>query len=108
MTIRQLKARDFVRAAFFTVKHLAIAGHEPVSPCSGKLGAAPKKISYLPPRPDATILSGSIPLFFIGRNHSGFWVAREADGRSGGPFLLKRAAARFARKKSAPAGCATT
>ena len=60
----------------------------------------------LPRRPDATVLSESIPLFYIGRNKHGFWVAREAQGRSGGLFLFRRSAARFAQKKSVPAGCA--
>jgi hypothetical protein len=32
---------------------------------------------------------------------------REAEGRAGGIFLLKRSAMRFAAKYSAPAGCAT-
>jgi hypothetical protein len=61
----------------------------------------------LPPRPDRSALSDSIPLFFVGRSQSGFWVARESEGRSGGLFLFRRSAARFARKKSAPWGCAT-
>jgi hypothetical protein len=107
MTIRQLEQRDFVRAAFSAEQHLAMAGDEQRSQCSGKLEAAHKKISCLPPQPDATVLSNSIPLFFIGRNHSGFWVARDAEGRSGGLFLLKRSAVHFARKTSAPGGCAT-
>jgi hypothetical protein len=63
--------------------------------------------AQLPPRPDETVLSDSIPLFFIGRNRSGFWVARESRGRSGGLFLFRWSAARFARKKSSPRGCAT-
>jgi hypothetical protein len=58
-------------------------------------------------RPDATVISDSIPLFFIGRNRNGFWVVREAEGRIGGLFLLKSSALRFARQKSRPAGCAT-
>jgi hypothetical protein len=65
-------------------------------------------IAQLPGRPDRTVLNDSIPLFFIGRNQSGFWVARESERRSGGLFLLRRSAARFARKKSSPRGCATT
>jgi hypothetical protein len=32
---------------------------------------------------------------------------REAEGRTGGVFLLKRSAVRFAANNSAPAGCAT-
>jgi hypothetical protein len=60
-----------------------------------------------PQRPDAGVLSIAIPLFYIGKNQHGFWVARDAEGRSGGVFLLKRSALRFATKKSEPAGCAT-
>ena len=65
------------------------------------------KASRLPPRPDATVLSASIPLFFIGRNRNGFWVAREAEGSRGGLFLLKRSALRFARRTSERPGVAT-
>lgn len=43
----------------------------------------------LPQRPGPALLSEAIPLFFIGRNKDGLWVAREADGRIGGIFLLK-------------------
>ena len=31
-------------------------------------------------RPGADVLNEAIPAFFIGRNHSGFWVARDANG----------------------------
>jgi hypothetical protein len=58
-------------------------------------------------RPDASVLSKSIPLFFIGRNKNGLWIAREAEGRAGGIFLLKQSALHFAQKNSAPIGCAT-
>ncbi len=61
----------------------------------------------LPPRPGPGILSEAIPLFFIGRNKDGFWVAREADGRIGGIFLRKQAALRFANRSAQPGGCAT-
>jgi hypothetical protein len=60
-----------------------------------------------PTRPDPNILSTAIPLFYIGRNRHGFWVARESEGRSGGLFLHQRSALRFARGQSEPAGCAT-
>jgi hypothetical protein len=66
-----------------------------------------EQIPQLPPRPDCSALSDSIPLFFVGPSQSGFWVARESEGRSGGIFLFRRSAARFARKKSSPGGCAT-
>jgi hypothetical protein len=58
-------------------------------------------------RPDDTVLSDSIPLFFIGRNQNGFWVAREAAGRCGGIFLFRSSAARFARRNSLAGGGAT-
>jgi hypothetical protein len=61
----------------------------------------------LPSRPDARIFNRVIPLFFIGRNKNGFWIAREARGRAGGMFLLRRSALRFAQLASAPHGCAT-
>jgi hypothetical protein len=56
---------------------------------------------------DASILSETIPAFFIGRNKDGFWVARDAKGRIGGLFLLRASAASFARTQSGPTGCAT-
>ena len=56
---------------------------------------------------DTSILSETIPAFFIGRNKDGFWVARDAKGRIGGLFLLKASAVSFARTQSGPAGCAT-
>jgi hypothetical protein len=52
-----------------------------------------------PRRPDSGVLSESIPLFFIARNRAGLWVAREAEGHTGGIFLFKRSAVRFAEKK---------
>jgi hypothetical protein len=56
---------------------------------------------------DAGIVSDAIPAFFIGRNGDGFWVARDAKGRTGGLFLLKASAVSFARTQGGPAGCAT-
>jgi hypothetical protein len=70
-------------------------------------GAMPRVPPILPKRPDARVLNRVIPLFFIGRNKNGFWLAREANGRIGGMFLLKRSALRFAQEASAPIGCAT-
>jgi hypothetical protein len=57
-------------------------------------------------RPGADVLNETIPAFFIGRNHSGFWVARDANGKSGGLFWSREAALRFARAVW-PDGCAT-
>jgi len=60
-----------------------------------------------PRRPDSGVLSESIPLFFIARNRAGLWLAREAEGHTGGIFLFKTSAVRFAEKSSGPRGCAT-
>ena len=67
----------------------------------------PGTVTKYPRRPDTGVLSKSIPLFFIGRNRNGLWIAREAEGRTGGVFLLKRSALRFAQENSEPVGCAT-
>jgi len=56
---------------------------------------------------DPNILSASIPTFFIGRDHDGFWLARDVKGENGGVFLLKSSALAFARRVSRPFGCAT-
>jgi hypothetical protein len=68
---------------------------------------APTAATRLPHRPDPSLISEAIPLFFIGRNKDGFWVARNADGRIGGIFLLKRSALQFANTNTQPWGCAT-
>lgn len=59
-----------------------------------------------PKRPDLTVLSETISLFYIARNSRGFWVARDSERNCGGVFILRRSAVRFARNKTAPAGCA--
>ena len=68
---------------------------------------APNAATRLPQRPDPSLISEAIPLFFIGRNKDGFWVARDADGSAGGIFLLKRSALQFANTNTQPRGCAT-
>lgn len=60
-----------------------------------------------PQRPNLQILSETIPLYFIARSKNGFWIAREAEGRTGGIFLFQRSALRFAKRTCAPGGCAT-
>ena len=60
----------------------------------------------LPPRPDPGILNEAIPLFFIGRNEDGFWVVRESDGQTGGIFLSKQSALRFANRSAQSGGFA--
>jgi hypothetical protein len=56
---------------------------------------------------DLDIVNDTIPAFFIGRNKDGFWVARDAKGKSGGIFLTENSALAFARNNSEPAGCVT-
>lgn len=65
----------------------------------------PDKVIDFPKRPDLTVLNETIPLFYIGQNKKGFWVVREAEGRSGGLFLFRRTAVRFAREQSEATGC---
>jgi hypothetical protein len=105
VTIRLLSQSKSVPKQFFASRHRTLAGQDQTRQDSGKLHLN-GRIAHLQERPDRTVLNDSIPLFFIGRNQSGFWVARESEGRSGGLFLFRRSAARFARKKSLPAGCA--
>jgi hypothetical protein len=81
----------------FSMKHLSPA----------HFGAPWPARTVLPNRPDACVLNRAIPLFFVGRNKHGFWLVREAQGRIGGMFLLRRSALRFAQRASAPHGCAT-
>ena len=64
-------------------------------------------VAEFPRRPDCTVLSETIPFFFIGRNGRGLWIVREAEGRTGGIFLFKKSALRFAARASAPIGYAT-
>jgi hypothetical protein len=87
---------------------LVVTGNEKTADQRDQLPpAAPGTATKFPRRPDARILSETIPLFFVGRNNNGLWVAREAEGRTGGVFLLKRSAVRFAAKNSALVGRAT-
>ena len=85
---------------------LAVANSAPNSLSRGQSPAGRGTVVNFPKRPDLTVLSETIPLFYIARNKHGFWVAREAGGRCGGVFLLRRSAVRFARHTSASAGCA--
>jgi hypothetical protein len=67
----------------------------------------PQRVVDFPRRPNPHAVSESIPLFFIARNHRGLWVAREAEGRTGGIFLFRHSALRFAENNRAGTGCAT-
>jgi hypothetical protein len=66
---------------------------------------APSKVIDFPKRPDINILNETIPLFYIGQNRKGLWVVREAEGRSGGLFIFRRSAVRFAHEQSEASGC---
>jgi hypothetical protein len=41
-----------------------------------------------------------VPLFSVGRDPMGYWVARSADGREGGLFVSRAEALKFVRKAS--------
>jgi hypothetical protein len=56
---------------------------------------------------DPNVLSASIPTFVVGQDRDGFWLTRDVRGENGGIFLLRCSALAFARKVSAPLGCAT-
>jgi hypothetical protein len=90
----------FLRAICLVVKSRGSNDDQPRQRANGGVASFPR-------RPDAGVLSKSIPLFFIGRNRNRPWVALEAAGRTGGVFLLKQSALHFAQRKSAPVGCAT-
>jgi hypothetical protein len=104
--IRQLKQSRVLRELWPGEMRLAYVGHGHAAPPPRRPFAVSTTATQLPRRPDASALSEAIPLFYIGRNNSGLWVVREAAGDSGGLFLFKRSAARFARRQSEPAGCA--
>ena len=104
--IRQLKQSRVLRELWPGEMRLAYVGHGQAEPPPRRPFAVSASATQLPRRPDASALSEAIPLFYIGRSKSGLWVVREAAGGSGGLFLSKQAAARFARRQSEPAGCA--
>ena len=55
---------------------------------------------------DPDVVSPALQAFFIGQNQLGLWVAREAEGRSGGLFLSRRSAIEFANRQSGDGRCA--
>ncbi len=105
-TSGQLAQRDIASARSSGGIHLVYARDEQESN-PGHPRPSSRAIPKFPERPSPNVLSTSIPLFFIGRNRRGLWVAREAEGRAAGLFLLKRSAIRFAWNKGRRAGCAT-
>jgi hypothetical protein len=101
-----LKQFDTARSLATSVIRLATPGSRQGAHANGGARPAPDTAMKFPARPDLSVLSANIPLFYIGRNKRGFWVVRESEGRSGGLFLRQRSAMRFARKQSQPVGCA--
>jgi hypothetical protein len=83
----------------------AIAGSARCLDLKREARLAPNSVIDFPKRPDLSVLNETIPLFYIGQNNKGLWVVREAEGRSGGLFLFRRAAVRFAREQGEAAGC---
>ncbi len=69
--------------------------------------ATPLASNSLPERPDARVLNGVTPFFFVGRNKHGFWRAREARGTDRRHVPSAALGFRFAQEASAPPGCAT-
>jgi hypothetical protein len=53
-------------------------------------------------RPDDKIVNETIPLFAVGRNQAGQWIARDFDTGMSGAFFSKKAAIRFAKKINGP------
>ena len=85
---------------------LPFRGNQAKSTVRRKPRRLPITVQNFPRRPDASVINESIPLFYIGQNRKGRWVVRESEGRSGGLFLFKQWAVRFARRQSEPFGCA--
>ena len=78
--------------------------HSAFSESQARQSPKPPAARFQPLDPD--IVSASIPTFFIGRDHDGFWLARDVTGENGGIFLFRSSAQAFARRASRPFGCA--
>src|SRR5580704_7359694 len=104
--IRQLKHYRVLREPWPNQMRLPYGSHGQGAAAPRRSFAASTPATQLPRRPDASALSEAIPLFYIGRNRSGLLVVRDTAGCSGGLFLFKQSAARFARRQSEPNGCA--
>jgi hypothetical protein len=105
--IRQLERLNFLHRRLPRDLRFVFTGHEQSPSCRREAPTVSNSVISFPRGPDPAVLSEAIPLFYIGQNRYGFWLPREAEGRSGGVFLCKRSALRFAQEKSAPIGCAT-
>src|SRR5665213_1589694 len=67
---------------------MSAAAHSMVVDAPQTAPAKPTPMATWPQRPDPSILSETIPLFFISRDSDGFWITCEADFRIGGIFLM--------------------
>jgi hypothetical protein len=105
--IRQLKQFNVARLRVAADVDFAFASYESRREARRGDFAESGSMFEFPRRPDATVISRAILLHYIAQNRDGFWLARDAEGRNGGLFLFKRSALRFARRISAPSGCAT-
>jgi hypothetical protein len=108
----QLRSAHAVTVALFrdvieTAGVRTVVGRRQPTNHQHTLVAAPRLQARFPHRPDSDVLSDSISLFFIVRNRSGLWIAREAEGRVGGIFLFRKSALRFAKENSGKSGSAT-
>jgi hypothetical protein len=102
--IRQFKHSRILRYLGPGEMRLAHARHEHRWPGPSRSSTTPASVTKFPRRPG--VVSEAIPLFYVGRNNSGLWVVRGAEGCSGGLFFFRPSATRFARRQSEPAGCA--
>ena len=74
MTIRQLTERKFLQDRFGgrRKEQTSTVQDRPSREAYQECAAPQWQTAPLPIRPDDTVLSDSIPLFFIGRNHNSF------------------------------------
>jgi hypothetical protein len=105
MVAMQLKSPDLSPRKVPVRSTAATAGNKRPSGIFPVDKAAATTVRF--PPLDPGIVSEAIPAFFIGRNQDGFWVARDAKGKTGGLFLFEISALSFARRSSPPGGCAT-
>ena len=105
--IRQLKASNAARLHPLGNMEFAAAIYKPDRVPLSPVDTGPEHATRFPPRPDGTMIREAISLYYIAQNQNGLWLAREAIGKNGGLFFLKRSAMRFAREKSQSASCAT-
>jgi hypothetical protein len=105
--IRQLEEFNVARLHVAGGMEFAAAAHQPRPKPLRPVDNGGGRAKRFPRRPDTTVISEAIPLYYIARNKNALWLAREAGGRTGGLFFFKRSAIGFSNRKSAHASCAT-